>query len=141
MPKKGKSEIVLGSSSPPTVMDMPDFSNIIQADVPISWKRAFILEQLGEKKTKKKYATKVERQEAAKARAKERREARKALLAPYGLEPKKKVSTLTQEQRKARSRAKRRERSLKKKEFLHDMIKSNPELAKKYGIDTGRFKL
>ena len=115
----------------------PDFSNIIAADIPIAQKRSAILQGLGLKGTKKKYKTPAERKKAAKARSVKRRKERQKVLAKYGLKPKKKAPKLTKEQKKAR----RKERSKVRSSFLQEMVKANPEMARKHGINPARFKL
>lgn len=115
-----------------------DFSSVIQSEsLTMAEKRKTVLEKLGLKATKKKYATPEERKAASKLRAKERREARIVALKPYGLEPAKRGPKKTKAQKKLARKA----RGKARREFIRDMAKADPDLAKKYGIDPKRFKL
>jgi len=115
----------------------PDFTSVIQSEsLTMAEKRRSLLEKLGLKGTKRKYATVEERKEASKVRREKRKSERAEALAEYGLEPKKKGPKLTKEQRKA----KRKARGKKRRGFMREMAIANPELAKTYGIDPARFK-
>jgi hypothetical protein len=119
-------------------METPDFSNILSStELPLAAKRRKILEQLGLRRPKKRYASVEERKKAAKERAKRRKEERLKVLKGYGLEPRKKGPKLTKEQKRERRKA----RAKAKREFFREMAKQNPDLAKKFGIDPSRFKL
>ena len=133
MAKKSTEVALIGEGTQP-----PDFSKIIQSEsISMVEKRKLVLEKLGMKGTKKKYATTEERKLAAKERSKKRREERVTALKEYGLEPKAKGPKKTKAQKKATRKA----RGKSRRSFLREMAKANPELAKKYGIDPKRFKL
>ena len=119
-------------------MGVPDFSSVLSTqDMSLSMKRRKVLEELGLRKPKKKYASVEDRKAAAKERAKKRKEERVKVLKQYGLEPKKRGPKLT----KAQKTAKRQDRGKVRREFLREMARQNPELAKKFGIDPSRFRL
>jgi len=133
MVKKGTELTVTGGEG-----GALDFSKIIQSEsISLGEKRKLVLERLGLKTTKKKYATTEERKVAAKARSKTRREERLKALKEYGLEPQKKGPKKT----KAQKQASRKARGKSRRNFLREMAKANPDLAKTYGIDPKRFKL
>ncbi len=135
MAKKGTEIQIVGAQAPVTA---PDFKDVIQSEtLSMAQKRSTILEKLGLKSTKRKYATTEERKTASKSRAKERRESRTKALKQYGLEPAKRGPTRT----KAQKRESRKARGKQRRGFLREMARSSPEIAKKYGIDPGRFKL
>jgi len=115
-----------------------DFKSVIESEsLSMAEKRKTVLEKLGLKATKKKYATPEERKTASKLRAKERREARIAALKPYGLEP----AVRGPKKTKAQKKAARKARGKARRGFIREMAKASPELAKKYGIDPARFRL
>lgn len=119
------------------LIPMPDFSSILGApDVPIAIKRKKVLEELGLRRPRKKYESVEERKAAAKERAKKRREERLQVLKRYKLEPKKKGPGLT----KAQKKEKRRTRGQDKRQFLREMARQNPDMARKFGIDPTRFR-
>jgi len=138
MVKKGR-EVQAITSPPSLIGGTPlDFSSVIESEsLSMAEKRRKVLEQLGLKGTKKKYATPEERKAASKKRREERKSTRLEVLKKYGLEPRKKGPKMSKEQRKQ----KRSERGKTKRGFLREMARANPDLAKKYGIDPRRFKL
>lgn len=122
----------------PTKVGVPDFTDVLQSqDISIADKRKHVLEGLGLKGKRRKYKSPEERKEAAKKRKEERKAERDKTLEGYGLLPRVKGPKLTKEQRKV----KRSVRSKERRSFMRDMAKQNPDLAKTYGIDVGRFKL
>ena len=136
MPKKG-TEIVPAENLIP-VTSTPDFTNILESEsLSIAEKRKKVLEELGLRSTRRKYASPEERKEAAKKRRDERRAARAKVLEQYGLEPKTRGPKLTKAEKKKR----RSERGKARRSFLREMAKAQPELAKKYGIDPSKFKI
>lgn len=115
-----------------------DFTSVIESEtLSIAAKRKHVLEQLGLKGRKRKYATLEERRAASQKRREERKATRLEVFKKYGLEPKEKAPKMTKEQRKQ----KRSERGKAKREFYRQMARADPALAKKYGIDPKRFKL
>lgn len=117
---------------------IPDFSAIIQSEsLDLAEKRKKVLEQLGLRRPRKKYATPGERKEASKKRREGRKATRLEALKKYGLEPKKKGPKMSKEERGK----KRSERGKSRREFMREMARGSPDLAKKYGIDPSRFKL
>ena len=80
---------------------MPDFSNILGADISVGQKRRSILLGMGLRKPKQKYASKEARKEAAKKRHEEKKKSELVIFKKYGIEPKKKVK-MTPAQRKSR---------------------------------------
>lgn len=99
----------------------------------IEEQRHVVLTQLGLINPKKKYLSPLERQQAAKLRAQQRRAEQSAALAPYGLAPKKKVRRTPEEKKKARSR-----RAKKHREFLRWAAVMHPTEAKQFGLDLNR---
>lgn len=133
MAKKSTEVTLIGEGT-----QAPDFSGIIKSEsISLVEKRKLVLEKLGLKGTKKKYATTEERKAAAKARSKERRDERASVLKKYGLAPQAKGPKKTKAQKKATRKA----RGKARRGFLREMAKANPELAATYGIDPKRFKL
>lgn len=114
------------------------FNHILESkELSLSEKKAKLLRELGVTSPKKKYETKEERKEAAKKRAKERKEERDAILSEYGLGPGRRGPKLSKEEKRARRKA----RAKKKRDFMKEMAKKYPNLAKKYGIDPSKFKI
>jgi len=137
MPKKKGTEIQL-TGGMPSMPSPKDFASILESEsLSMAQKRRQVLEQLGLKGTRKKYASPVERKAASKERREKRKSTRLESLKQYGLEPKVRGPKMSKEERKT----KRSERGKTKRGFLREMAKANPELAKKYGIDPSRFKL
>lgn len=133
MAKKEESAAIV-----PLEPGAPDFANVLQSqDISVAEKRRIILEGVGLKGKRRKYKSSEERKEASKKRRGERKVERDKTLEKYGLLPKAKGPKLTKEQKKV----KRSKRSKERRSFMRDMAKQNPDLAKKYGIDVGRFKL
>ena len=129
---------VQSTSVVPAETGVPDFTNVLQSqDISVADKRRHVLEGLGLKGKRRKYKSPGERKEAAKKRREERKAVREKALGEYGLQSKAKGPKLTKEQKKAR----RSGRSKERRSFMREMAKQNPDLAKKYGIDVGRFKL
>ncbi len=99
-------------------------------------KRLLLQRELGLRKTKKKYPTKEARKEAAKVRAKQRRAEKKAVYKEFGIAPAPKGPKRTTEEKKLH----RSEKGKSKRNFLKEMAKQNPDIAKKFGIDISRFR-
>lgn len=134
MPEEGKETKTPAITSP----SLPDFTSVIQSkSLDLETKRKKVLEGLGLRHPRKKYASPDERKAAAKKRREERKAERAKVLGKYGIAPKKKGPRLTKAQRKTR----RSKRGKERREFLREQAKQHPELAKKYGIDVSRFKL
>ena len=135
-----KREVAITSTSEAGIITpgTPDFSNIISSEsLSLADKRKKVLEGLGLRRPRKKYASVEERKAAAKKRKEERKTTRTSELKKYGLEPRKKGPKMTKVQRKL----KRSARGKAKRQFMREMAKQNPDLAKTYGIDVSRFKL
>jgi len=137
MPKKENLPAIVQPGTGEAV-SVPDFSSIITSEsLTIAEKRKKVLEGLGMRTRKKKYESVEERKAASKLRREERKKERLSALAQYGLEPRKKGPRKT----KAQKKKARSERGKARREFMREMAKASPDLAKKYGIDPSRFKL
>jgi len=131
---KEKALIPLSGGGP--LLNVPDLDTILGLDIPVSQKRRMVLEYGGLKGKKIKYASKEEKKAAAKKRAEIRKKERLVLLASHGLAPKPKVKKTPMEKKAASSARAKRKRSA-----FGEMVRMNPELAKKAGIDPKRYKL
>jgi len=114
----------------------PSISHILDSEMSLPEKRRKVLEELGARKPKKKYKTVEDRKAAAKERAGVRRAEKIKILGKYGLAPKKAGPKLTKEEK----REKRSNKGKVKREFIREMARQNPDLAKKFGIDPTRFR-
>jgi len=124
--------------------DLGNFSNIedtsmgdFESGETMAARRRRILREAGVRGTKKKYGSAEERKAASKARAKERKERDAAILEKFGLAPRSRGPKMTKEEKKAKSKARRQQKS----QFLREAARSQPDFAKKFGIDITRFKL
>ena len=141
---KGKKNLPAVSSEVSAsnpVISTPDFSNIIgNENLSASEKRRAAWELMGVRQPRQRYASKEERKAASKARAKERR-AKKLALLPEELRPKPRGPKMTVEEK----RQKRSERTKNKRQTYHDVLrevnKTNPGLLKQYGININRFRV
>lgn len=154
MTRKGKKEvstagsdiIILGPSAGITMESETgsiggiDVSDILgKEDLSKRDKQVRILERLGAKKTRKKYATVAERKKAQADRQKAAREENRKVLEQYGIAPKKRV-TLSDSERREHQKKYRRERARREKSLLRDVMKANPTLARQYGFDPTRVR-
>lgn len=130
MARKSTSLVTAGSNAEvERILGLPNLT--------LSEKRHKVLEALGKVKPKKKYASVAERKAAAKKRAEERKKAKLDVLKKFGLEPSKRGPKKSPEEKKLH----RKEKGKQRRSFLREMAKSNPDVAKKFGIDINRFKL
>ncbi len=125
----GGGELV---TSPGVGMSMEDIVNIPSAVPGLQELRKQALRQAGLLGKRQKYASKEDRKEAQKERAKDRREERKRYLESKGLKTSR-IPKLSKEQKRARSKEIRKIRNL--------WLKNHPEDAKRLGFDIERLRV
>ena len=99
----------------------------------IQEQRHVVLTQLGIINPKQRYLSPLERRQAAKLSAQQRRAEQNAALVPFGLAPKKKVRRTPEEKKKSRSHRAKRHR-----EFLRWAAAMHPTEARQFGLDINR---
>ena len=141
MGKKSKEVTVITqqvSSTPLVPTTFPDLSGILRnEELSLAEKRRKVLEQLGMRHPRQKYATPEEKKAAQEARRLKRKADRLEIFKAQGIEPRKRGPKKSKAERAAARKARRHNKTM----ALKEMALANPDLAKKYGINPSRFKL
>lgn len=143
----GSTAMILSSGGPSTApLSPPSSTKIFEGGEALTGdalKRARkeFLKGEGLYRPRQKYKDKAERKAAAKLRAKERRDKKRAKLVAAGLGPKPKKKYETVEARKAAAKGRRKDRRAARSNLIAEIAQDRPDLIQKYGIDMSKFKL